>query len=75
MEAIAVMKDRQQWARQVLTALSRLGTLESEIVRLTYFRKLTQADTAHRLDVPLATVKSVLADALYTLGSALEVKP
>jgi DNA-directed RNA polymerase specialized sigma24 family protein len=67
------MSDRQRWAAQVISALSSLGTLEGEIVRLTYFVNLTQADTARRLDLPLSTVKSVLADALYSLGSALEV--
>jgi DNA-directed RNA polymerase specialized sigma24 family protein len=55
--------------------LSVLTTLESEIVRLTYFSRLSVAATAARLDVPALTVKSVLADALCTLGSALEVTP
>jgi DNA-directed RNA polymerase specialized sigma24 family protein len=69
------MSERQRWAAQLIMSLAALGTLESEIVRLIYFTKLTQADTAGRLDVPLSTVKSVLADAMYTLGSELEVKP
>jgi DNA-directed RNA polymerase specialized sigma24 family protein len=69
------MSERQRWAAQLIMSLAALGTLESEIVRLIYFAKLTQADTAGRLDVPLSTVKSVLADAMYTLGSELEVKP
>jgi DNA-directed RNA polymerase specialized sigma24 family protein len=69
------MSERQVWAEQVLRALSVLGTLESEIVRLTYFCHLSQDATAARLDVPPLTVKSVLADALCTLGSALEVTP
>lgn len=69
------MSERQLWANQVLRALSVLSTLESEIVRLTYFSHLSVAATAARLDVPQLTVKSVLADALCTLGSALEVTP
>ena len=67
------MSEQQQWAAQVIFALSGLGTLESEIVRLTYSSRLTQTDTASRLDVPLSTVKWVIAEALYTLGSALEI--
>jgi DNA-directed RNA polymerase specialized sigma24 family protein len=67
------MTERQTWATQIVVALAALTTLEREIVRLTYFYKLSQADTARRLDLPAQTVKSVLADALCTLGSALEV--
>jgi DNA-directed RNA polymerase specialized sigma24 family protein len=69
------MNERKLWAEQVLATLSVLSTLESEIVRLTYFSHLSQAATAARLDVALPTVKSVLADALCALGSALEVTP
>jgi DNA-directed RNA polymerase specialized sigma24 family protein len=74
-ERVGLMGDRRAWAGQVIAAVSALGTLEGEIVRLIYFYRLTQADTATRLDLPPSTVKSVLADAMYTLGSALEVKP
>lgn len=69
------MSERQRWAAHVLRTLSVLIALESEIVRLTYFSRLSVAAIASRLVVPALTVKSVLADAMCTLGFAFGGTP
>jgi RNA polymerase sigma-70 factor, ECF subfamily len=50
--------DRLLRAEAVRAALDRLGAEHREVLRLAYFRGLSQREIAERLSLPLGTVKS-----------------
>lgn len=54
--------------------LDRLPDSQREVLALGYLEGLSFSEIAHRLDIPLGTVKSRVAAAMQTLRSALGVR-
>ena len=68
--ASAIEADETQ--REVLAALSRLGSDDQEVIRLRYFLDLTELEIATVLDIRPGTVKSRLSRARGRLRLVIE---
>ena len=68
-EAVEIRVEHER----VVEALDRLSELQRECVSLAYYGGLTQSEIAHRLEVPLGTVKTRLRDGMIRLRTALGV--
>jgi RNA polymerase sigma factor (sigma-70 family) len=55
----------------VRAALTKLPPATRDLLRLAYFEQLTQREIAHRLGIPLGTVKSRTSQAMATLRAML----
>ena len=64
--------DRVATRMTVRNALVRLPATERELLRLAYFEQLTQQEIAHRLQLPIGTVKSRTSHAFRSLRALLE---
>jgi RNA polymerase sigma-70 factor (ECF subfamily) len=67
-EEVVLLRFEQDRVRD---ALAELSTPQRELVELAYYGGLTQAELAHRFDLPLGTVKSRMFAALRLLAVAL----
>jgi RNA polymerase sigma-70 factor (ECF subfamily) len=59
-------------AQHVQSALTQLSEREREILEIAYYEGLSQSEIAHRLDVPLGTVKTRSRTALKKLRTLLK---
>jgi RNA polymerase sigma factor (sigma-70 family) len=66
-ELVVLREDR----RDVQSALEQLTTTQRNVIELAYYGGLSQVQIAHRLDLPLGTVKSRVSQALRTLRKLL----
>lgn len=57
---------------RVLAALEALPAAQREVIELSYFRGLSSAALAEKLDVPVGTIKSRVAAALAKLRAAFD---
>ena len=64
--------DRAAYVAETAKALATLTTAQRQVLVLSYFEHLTQAQIAARLNVPRATVRVTAATALRQLARALE---
>jgi RNA polymerase sigma-70 factor (ECF subfamily) len=61
---------RSELSETMHTAVRQLNPTQQEVIKLTYFEGLTQAEAATRLDQPLGTVKARIRRGLMKLRSA-----
>jgi RNA polymerase sigma factor (sigma-70 family) len=59
--------DRVAWSTELRAGLSRLPDEQRNAIELSYFWGLTQAEIAHRLGVPIGTVKARMARGMHKL--------
>jgi DNA-directed RNA polymerase specialized sigma24 family protein len=64
--------DRRAWAADVLGSLCHLAELQRGILTLSYFDRLTQAEIAVRLGIPVSLVRRHAASGLQLLAGHLE---
>lgn len=62
----------KQCTERVRAALGELSGREREVLELSYYQGLTQAEIAERLDAPLGTVKSWARRGLLSLRDSLQ---
>lgn len=65
--------DQEEVSRQVQRALDMLPLPLKEILLLAYFQRLSYAQIADELDIPLGTVKSRLHAAVASFGRAWQI--
>lgn len=63
--------ERVGWAQQTLAALRSLNASQREVIRLSYFERLSQEDIASRLGLPVQMVRVTAASALQRIADAL----
>lgn len=64
--------DRMAWAAEVRSALTQLSVDQQEVIGMSYFEDLTQAQIAAALGIPLGTVKARMARGMRRLAGLLD---
>jgi RNA polymerase sigma factor (sigma-70 family) len=69
-----IQAERHARASQVRAALSRLPAEQREVLALAYFGDCSQVEVAHRLGIPLGTVKARTFRGLRRLAAVLDAE-
>ena len=62
--------ERAEVSSSMRTAVNQLNPTQKEVIELTYFQGLTQAEAAKRLNQPLGTVKARIRRGIIKLRSS-----
>ena len=71
-DSVAEIVELRSDHRMVRDAMGTLTNLQREVIELSYYKGLTQAQIAVHLDIPLGTAKTRMRDALKRLRQELE---